>query len=719
MAKYTKETDVLFQYSQGFRLIVPNAYKTCHTQFYSVDYPNGLAIAPSSYIVEGGKTYCPVPNQMTVNPNSIIVFAYLLEESRAITESKTVLEVWERPKPPDFIFEPSDTITYATAAEMIEQMKASVAAEEARVEAESLRVTAESSRVAAEESRDAAESSRVTAEESRVTAEAARESAESGRETAEASRVSAESDRESAEALRVGAESSRASAEETRVTAESSRASAEESRVAAESARVSAEESRASAESSRVIAESERESAESTRESAESARQASESARESAEETRQANESARVSAEASRVSAESSRVSAEASRVSAEALREAKWNNASATAVTGDVNADVVITDSGVVFNFAIPRGLKGDKGDKGDIGDTGNTGNGISSMTLVSGTHAAGTVDTYRLTFTDGTYQDFTVYNGANGEGAGDMLWEEFNNRLNPSGKNGQIAFESEVTAHTGNTDIHVTSAQKTAWSAKYDKPTGGIPKTDLASDVQTSLGKADTALQQHQDISGKADVSALTAHTGDTTIHTSTAEKNTWNGKYNKPSGGIPKTDLASSVQTSLGKADTALQEHQDISGKADASALTAHTGNADIHVTTANKTAWNSKYNKPSGGIPKTDLASAVQVSLGKADSALQEHQDISGKANVPTFSQYTILTSGWSSGVYSFESDFPNATCDIEIELDSTATEAQVEAWSGAKVTAVFGTNTMKALGDVPSVDIPVIVKKVIK
>lgn len=46
--------------------------------------------------------------------------------------------------------------------------------------------------------------------------------------------------------------------------------------------------------------------------------------------------------------------------------------------------------------------------------------------------------------------------------------------------------------------------------------------------------------------------------------------AEKNTWNGKYTKPSTGIPKTDLASAVQTSLGKADTALQSHQDISGK-----------------------------------------------------------------------------------------------------------------------------------------------------
>lgn len=276
-----------------------------------------------------------------------------------------------------------------------------------------------------------------------------------------------------------------------------------------------------------------------------------------------------------------------------------------------------------------------------------------------------------------------------------------------------------SVLTAHVANSNIHVTTTQKTAWSAKYDKPSSGIPKTDLSSAVQTSLGKADTALQQHQDISGKADVTALNTHTGDTTIHTSTAEKNTWNAKYTKPSTGIPKTDLASSVQTSLGKADTALQEHQDISGKADVSALTAHTGDTTIHTNATEKAAWNAKYDKPSSGIPKTDLASAVQTSLGKADSALQEHQDISGKANKPAFSQYTILTSGWSSGVYSFESDFPNATYDIEIELDSTATESQVEAWSNAKVTAVFGTNTMKALGDVPTVDIPVIVKKVIK
>ena len=144
-------------------------------------------------------------------------------------------------------------------------------------------------------------------------------------------------------------------------------------------------------------------------------------------------------------------------------------------------------------------------------------------------------------------------------------------------------------------------------------------------------------------------------------------------------------------------------------DVSGKADTTALTTHTGNSDIHVTASQKTAWSGKYSKPSAGIPKNDLASEVQASLNA----------VADKSNKPTFSQYTILTSGWSGGVYSFESAFPSATYDIEIELDSTATESQVEAWSGAKPTAVFGTNTMKALGDVPTVDIPVIVKAVVK
>ena len=46
------------------------------------------------------------------------------------------------------------------------------------------------------------------------------------------------------------------------------------------------------------------------------------------------------------------------------------------------------------------------------------------------------------------------------------------------------------------------------------YSKPNGGIPKTDLTADVQASLNKADTALQQHQSLDGyvKNDDSRLT---------------------------------------------------------------------------------------------------------------------------------------------------------------------------------------------------------------
>ena len=45
--------------------------------------------------------------------------------------------------------------------------------------------------------------------------------------------------------------------------------------------------------------------------------------------------------------------------------------------------------------------------------------GKSISSIVLISGNHAAGTNDTYRITFNDSDTFDFSVYNGANGEGA------------------------------------------------------------------------------------------------------------------------------------------------------------------------------------------------------------------------------------------------------------------------------------------------------------
>lgn len=88
-----------------------------------------------------------------------------------------------------------------------------------------------------------------------------------------------------------------------------------------------------------------------------------------------------------------------------------------------------------------------------------------------------------------------------------------------------------------------------------------------------------------------------------------------------YYKPATGIPSSDLATAVQTSLGKADTAYQLPGSGVPSSDMSS-------AVQTLLTAAGTA----YQKPGGGVPKSDLSAAVQSSLDSADlSALHTFAD----------------------------------------------------------------------------------------
>ena len=60
------------------------------------------------------------------------------------------------------------------------------------------------------------------------------------------------------------------------------------------------------------------------------------------------------------------------------------------------------------------PKGDTGERGETGDTGAKGDTGNGISS---IEKTGSSGLVDTYTITFTDGTSTTFSVTNGAKGD--------------------------------------------------------------------------------------------------------------------------------------------------------------------------------------------------------------------------------------------------------------------------------------------------------------
>lgn len=204
-------------------------------------------------------------------------------------------------------------------------------------------------------------------------------------------------------------------------------------------------------------------------------------------------------------------------------------------------------------------QGIQGEKGDKGDKGDQGIQGKqglqgiqgeqgiGIQSIVFKEAT-ASG--NAYTVTLTDGRAYEIVAPRGAAGEGSGDMLsavYDKNNKATDIFAYADEKAKEVEDKIPTVPTKVsqlendsgYLTEHQDI--SGKYEKPENGIPKTDLASDVQASLSKADTALQKHQDISGK----------------------------YEKPESGIPKSDLSSDVQSSLSKADSALQSHQDISG------------------------------------------------------------------------------------------------------------------------------------------------------
>ena len=141
----------------------------------------------------------------------------------------------------------------------------------------------------------------------------------------------------------------------------------------------------------------------------------------------------------------------------------------------------------------------------------------------------------------------------------------------------------------------ITVKTGYKTTITCTVDGTTVALPDypdslTDLSNDLSyLRIYNGSEMLVQYR---GESSASLnLANYIPD--VPTKTSELENDSGFYVLPSAGIPKTDLASGVQSSLGLADTA--------------------------------------YQKPTGGIPKSDLASAVRASLGKADTALQSYTE----------------------------------------------------------------------------------------
>ncbi|MEE0888292.1 MAG: hypothetical protein U0L97_03730, partial [Candidatus Saccharimonadaceae bacterium] len=151
---------------------------------------------------------------------------------------------------------------------------------------------------------------------------------------------------------------------------------------------------------------------------------------------------------------------------------------------------------------------------------------------------------------------------------------------------------------------DDYVISATGGGGGSAVNSVNGQTGDVTLTTSDLENTSDYQTGAQVQNAIAGKQDeitssnklLSDLVDDTNQTNKFVTTSEKQTWNNKYDKPNSGIPKTDLASAVQTSLNKADTAIQAHQDISGKLDTSKVKSaySTTSGDVYdVTYINST------------------------------------------------------------------------------------------------------------------------------
>lgn len=322
--------------------------------------------------------------------------------------------------------------------------------------------------------------------------------AETSAQTAQEAATRAETAASNIESVTERAEAAAEAAEEVADHIDSYTARAEAAAVSAQSDAQSASASASSASTDATTA------SQAASQAASSASSASQSASAASGSASSASSSA-SSASASATSAQTAKTAAESAADRAETAV-SQLVDISATATTlAPGSAATASYDSGVI-TLGIPQGAKGDtgatgpagpagsqgpKGDKGDKGDTGDTGpagpagpagsQGPAGVGVPTG-GTAGQV----LAKKSGTNYD-TEWVDQTGGGGGTSDYTDLTSK--PSINN--------VTL-TGNKSLSdLGAASESAVAAKYTKPSTGIPKSDLASAVQTSLGKADTALQ------------------------------------------------------------------------------------------------------------------------------------------------------------------------------------------------------------------------------
>lgn len=242
---------------------------------------------------------------------------------------------------------------------------------------------------------------------------------------------------------------------------------------------------------------------------------------------------------------------------------------------------------------------------------------------------------------------------------------------RLLLSALSTEKASAAALSSHTGNSNIHVTAADKTAWNGKqdaieentyddYGAASGAVSTHNTSQTSHSDIRQLITTLTSRLD--------ALSDSSGDTLEQITELVQFIEDNRdviESVTTGKVNVSDIVDNLTSNISNKPLSAAQGVALKGLIDTltTALTTHAADGSVHVTAAEKTAWNNKqsaipantydqygaaasavnthnnsssahsdqfaqkYAKPAQGIPKTDLASAVQTSLNNGDSAKQ--------------------------------------------------------------------------------------------
>lgn len=345
--------------------------------------------------------------------------------------------------------------------------------------------------------------------------------------------------------------------------------------------------------------------------------------------------------------------------------------------------------------------GEKGDKGDKGEKGDTGNTGaTGAQGIQGVQGEPGysptveiskTGKVTTVTITDENGAHT-FTINDGMDGTGSGDMHTSTYD----PQGKAQDIFAYADAQA--GAAMDAATAAASAASSAQSAASSAQIAASRAQTVAESKLSSTGNARSLVCDISVYSQRKNLVA-----------GEKlSSMFGKIYRYfadlkalafKASVEKEDLAEDVQTSLGKADTAMQSYTE---------------------TDPTVPEWAKAEKKPTYTASEVGAVPTSRKVNGKALSA-----DITlGAVYTATLTAAGWVTSGaWKTqtvSVTGLKASY-NAAPFVDVALSGTDAAADAElaaAWLGISASAIANTAanslTVKfpATVDTPTVNIPI-------